>query len=555
MKKTQLILILIVMFGLFLRLILLGSIPTGFTPDESSQAYSAYSLLKTGKDEWGTSWPIASFKSFLDYKAPLQTYLMIPTIAIFGLNQFAARLPSAIFGVFAILSIYFLSKELFPKSKNLPLIAALFLSISPWHLQFSRMALEVNLTSFLFPLGLYFFVKGLKDRRFFSHSVCLWGISLYAYHSARVFIPLFSLSLLYLYRKKIFAKGIRPLLAPIVLILIIITPLAIDTLYGGSATRGSDLMIFNLSAEKAREVKDQSSFSDLSKISPKVSKVFHNKTVSVITQFSENYLSYFSLPFWFTESGNETTYSNIPGRGLLYFWMLPLIFFGLYKLIDKSKSEELDIRTLFFWMIIAAIPAALTREGYRPNRAGSFLGLWELIAAFGLVSILSLKFKFKKTLSILFIGLSAVLTIFYFEDYFLNTKVSYPKSLSYGWREAINFIEPIESEYKKIMIEQGTQGQTFVAFYRQVDPLVFQSASAEWNKQITQANTKYLDQIAEYNLGKYSFEALNWPEDINDDTLYLSQRNNILLPKERRTLRQIKTPTGEIIIEIFDFKK
>ena len=82
----------------FLRLWHLGSIPSSLYSDEVDQGYNAYSLLKTGKDEHGKFLPV-SLRSFGDWKPPLPTYLMIPSIMIFGLNEFAVRFPSAILGL------------------------------------------------------------------------------------------------------------------------------------------------------------------------------------------------------------------------------------------------------------------------------------------------------------------------------------------------------------------------------------------------------------------------------------------------------------------------
>ena len=574
MKIGKVLLALILILGLFLRFTYLGRIPAGFSPDEASQAYSAYSLLQTGRDEWGIAWPIASFKSFLDYKAPLQTYLMIPSIALFGLNEFSARLPSVIFGVLAVLAIYLLTNEIFARrsrssdkltsvirnlsSKNIGLFAALFLAISPWHIQFSRTALEVNLTSFLFPMGLYFFLRFLKEPRTNNlapiFTSVFWGLSLYAYHSAKIFIPLFAVSMLYLYRRQIFSKGFKPLLPALLTIIILLSPLVIDSVFGNSAKRGGDLLVSKLDTVNLKQIDDQSFYSPLAKINPKIPRLFHRKIFTVISRFGENYLSYFSLPFWFTEGGREITYSVIPGRGLLLFWMLPLVLFGLFLLLKKIKDEDYDARPLLIWLLLAAIPAALTKEGYRPNRAGSFLCLWEIIAAFGLVSLLEIRFKYRKTFLAIYISLSLILTGFYLEDYFFNSSVTYPKAISFGWREAMAKIKNIEGNYDSIIIDRGTQGQAFVAFYQQISPFDFQESSLVWEKEMQKNPVDYLDQMGKYRLGKYSFEKLDWPEDKNLETLYVWQGNS-LLPSERHTLHQVTTPTGEIIMEVFDFKQ
>src|SRR3989338_88548 len=81
-----------------LRLFGLTRYPAGLNADEAALGYNAYSLLLTGKDEHGHSWPV-NLESFGDFKPAGYAYLLIPFIKIFGLTEFAVRLPSAIFGI------------------------------------------------------------------------------------------------------------------------------------------------------------------------------------------------------------------------------------------------------------------------------------------------------------------------------------------------------------------------------------------------------------------------------------------------------------------------
>src|SRR3989339_1172095 len=103
---------LILGLAFLLRIIALDSYPVGFTPDEASFGYDAYSLLKTGKDQWGNSFPLV-LKSFGDYKAPVYAYLTMPSVAIFGLTKFAVRLPNALLGSLAVYVVYLLINKLF----------------------------------------------------------------------------------------------------------------------------------------------------------------------------------------------------------------------------------------------------------------------------------------------------------------------------------------------------------------------------------------------------------------------------------------------------------
>src|SRR3989344_1238336 len=103
--KTKYFLFLILTFASILRLWNLGGNPPHLTPDEAAVGYNAYSILKTGRDEYGEFLPII-FKSFGDYKPGLYVYLTVPSVAILGLNEFAARLPSAFFGIISVFLIY-----------------------------------------------------------------------------------------------------------------------------------------------------------------------------------------------------------------------------------------------------------------------------------------------------------------------------------------------------------------------------------------------------------------------------------------------------------------
>src|SRR4030067_954837 len=138
MSRNKFLLIIIVILAAILRFWQLGQNPPSLDWDEAAHGYNAYSILKTGRDEYGYKFPLY-FRSFDDYKPPIYTYLVVPSVALFGLNDFAVRFPSATLGVVAVIFCYFMVFELF-KNKPVALLASLFLAISPWHLQFSRVA-------------------------------------------------------------------------------------------------------------------------------------------------------------------------------------------------------------------------------------------------------------------------------------------------------------------------------------------------------------------------------------------------------------------------------
>ena len=192
MKKQKFYLLIILILGFFLRTVVLARFPAGFSPDEAAQGYTAYSILKTGKDEWGVRLPLTP-RSFGDYKPPLQTYLMIPSIAVLGLNELAVRLPNAILGTLAILAVFLLAKELFKDTtfgEPLSLMSAFLLAVSPWQMSFSRGAFEANLITFFMSIGCWFFLKGLKKSNYLPLAGVFLGLNLFTCHAAKLLTPL-----------------------------------------------------------------------------------------------------------------------------------------------------------------------------------------------------------------------------------------------------------------------------------------------------------------------------------------------------------------------------
>jgi 4-amino-4-deoxy-L-arabinose transferase-like glycosyltransferase len=108
--------------------------------------------MLTGKDEHGIKLPL-SLKSFGDYKPAMYSYLTIPFIKIFGLNNLSLRMVSALSGIVTALMVY-LILGFFVKNEKLRLFALLLALMQPWSLHFSRVALETNLSASFYSLGI-----------------------------------------------------------------------------------------------------------------------------------------------------------------------------------------------------------------------------------------------------------------------------------------------------------------------------------------------------------------------------------------------------------------
>lgn len=520
MRKNwpEVILGIILILAFALRIIALDRFPAGFTADEAAQGYTAYSILKTGKDEWGVSFPLSP-RSFGDFKPPLYTYLTIPLIAIFGLNEFAVRLPSAILGTLAVLMTLLMVKELF---KNSPyairhsLFASLLLALSLWHLSLSRGAFEANLTTFFVPLGFWLFLKGLKKPQYLSLASVFFGLNLFTYHSAKVFTPLLVLVLLFWQRKKL--KKLKPEIFWAGIIFVFFILLAFYSTLGGGLTRASDIGIFSAGLK-----------------APKI--------------FLDNYLSYLSWEFLFTQGAREASYGMIPNRGVLYLFELPLLILAFCFLIKKWEGNFLPILA---WLILAPIPGALTLGvGYHANRVAAMMPAIQILSAYGLVYLLNLKLKHKKLILVFLVIWIFVSGGSFLWTYFrLGPKILAP-AMSYGWREAMGYLKETERDYEKIVISRRfSEPQAFVAFYTAYPPEKIQEESVDWLRY-EKEGLLFVDQLGGYSLGKYQFRHLYFPVDKELKNVLLIEKAEEF-PSEIRAIKKVYHPDGKPAFVIVD---
>ena len=110
MKKywVAIVLSFIVLLSVGLFFFKINQVPRCLNADEASFAYNAYSILKTGADEYGKFLPLR-LKAFGDNRFPLLSYLAIPWIAILGLNETAARLANFPFFFLFPIPVFFFS--------------------------------------------------------------------------------------------------------------------------------------------------------------------------------------------------------------------------------------------------------------------------------------------------------------------------------------------------------------------------------------------------------------------------------------------------------------
>lgn len=507
--KKKIILFLIILIAFVLRVWKINDFPAGLNADEAAIGYNAYSLIQTGKDEFGHPWPI-NFQSFNDFKPGLYFYLVLPFVKIFDLNELSVRLPSVILGTLTVLLIYLLVKELVHHESTQiaenhtnywPVVASLILAISPWHLHFSRGGWESNASVFFLVFGVFAFIKSLSKNWWIFPSVFSLILAMYTYHSARVLVPLLVVGLLVLYFNKIFKQiTTKFLLLSIVLSILFVIPLGITLLNKDTSSRFSGVGIFADQGPLWRANQERGQHKNPNGLFP---KILHNKYLEYSFLFVDNYLRHFSGNYLFI-SGDEIQRNRIPDMGQMYLIEFPLLILGLYFLIKKKPSGWVFI---LWWLAIAPVASSLTFQSPHAIRSLNMVIPLIMVTSYGLIETIGwCKHKGRSVVALLFcclvIGYGWNL-IYYLHQYYVDYPKTYPTAWEYGFKELVSYVSENQDKYDKILVTtKYDQPYILFAFYLKYSPELFQKEA-----KLTPRDQYGFSTVEHF--GKYYFGEIN----------------------------------------------
>lgn len=532
-NKTFVFLAIIFIVASVLRFWQLGETPISPDWDEVSLGYNAYSIMQTGKDEYGEPFPIV-LRSFDDYKPALYTYLSMPSISILGLSAHAVRLPSAIFGLITVIATFFLVNELF-KRKDLGLLSSFLLAISPWHIQFSRIAFESNVGLAFNVLSILFFIKGLKSPAFLILSAALAGLNLYVYQNEKIFTPLLFLIAFIIFRKELFTKPKKYIVSGLVVGFLIILPMAGYVLTNENALgRAKGVSIFGEPYPRglAQKILDDKERGDL------IGMIFDNRRIVYAKTIVSGYISHFDLNWLFIRG--DIARHHAPNMGLLYLFELPFLLMGIYGFIFGKLDKKGKI-LIISWFLIAPLAASVTTGVPHAVRTLNFLPTFQIFTATGILLFFSMisnlkykEFSLKPSMLLIFVLLLTFNFVYYLNQYFVQQNYFNAKEWQYGYEKLS--IPEITSGYKRVIVSNQApmdQSYMFFLFYLKYDPSLYQQ-EAKYSSGGFREN---------HSFGKFEFRPIRWEDETRDpNTLYIGRASDF--PTNASLIKAIDYPDG-----------
>jgi 4-amino-4-deoxy-L-arabinose transferase-like glycosyltransferase len=461
---------LIIILAVILRFYMLDKVPAGIHADEASQGFNAFSLLKTGKDMYGQSFPIL-FRANGSYQPPIYTYLTIIPTFLLGNSIFTVKLVSALSGIALVLFTFLLMKR---RSAILGLIAAGLVALSPWAIHFSRLAVEANVGVLFFAVGVFLLIKSLEKITYFPWACLVLGISTHAYYSERITSVLILVLVLVVYRK-VFLQAKKQTILGLGIFAVTLLP-HLYVLFSGALTK-------------------------------RLSQVGYlgGPIQNIPKEFINHFLMYLSPSNLFFDPGSSLGRTT-PNLGVFYPWMVIPFLVGL-GYIFKNRQNSL-VKIVGALLFITPIPAALTGDLFYPLRTLDYLWVITLISSFGCWHLWTL---IKNNWIKLFItlGLIGYSVAIFGLSYFIIFK--YELAIGAG-EPYIKLMSTLKSyNDKQIWIDNNPRSWGVGirdAYLEAVDPELIQASLK------SQMQTDYYSQEVNaqevYTIGNKVFKPINW---------------------------------------------
>lgn len=491
--------------------------------------------MKTGKDVFGRSYPYF-FQSFDVNQPGLQVYLAIPAIYFLGLNEFSARLAPAILGAITPILFYFLTRLMFPKQISISYLAAILMTFAPWNIAISRAQFVTIEVIFLYLLFfVLFFVSLAKNIKLLPIAFLVLAITIYAYHSALISLPLIIILVTLAYWKQL-KKHKRLLILSIILVFIALLPAAIYYQQPSSRSRFNTVSIFipdvtlpTSIAEIEHDRANNLPFANL----------LHNRRFIYANTALDTYFDYFNPDYLFVNS-KGVRYFYLNDVGLFYLIELPFVAYGVYHLLRRKSEHSLFILGL---LMIGPVPGMVALGSQFAHRAPLLLVAIQLTSALGLYNFLK-----KRNATALLVLIIYSLSFYHFtHQYFIHSPKEFTSEFDNGaWfstvRDVIPKVNSLKGNYDKVVFtwsQYKLVPPVYFLFYNQIDPRILQTKAAGWTNEPPSFRQIYTPQ------DNIEFRKINWEQDKKlKNTLFVGYPNEF--GEDAKIVDKTYLPNGKL---------
>lgn len=315
---------LIVLVGVLFRFYQLSSLPPGLHPDEAANGQDIFRMFSGDiRPLYATNGPRESLFFFA------QGFF----VKILGNTVLALRLAPALFGVLAIIAVYYWGKDWF--GQRVGLLAAFFMAVNPWVVIISRDGFRASMTPLMVALVAYFAGRAIKTKQthYYIGVGIFLGLGAYTYTAYQLMIAaVVGLAGYVLIFRRHWLKGQgKNIAAAILAFSIVLAPLGIYTVRNkDAAARAGGTSFLNKSLNKGKPL-----------------ATLWDSTQKTLLQYNFR--------------GDDNARHNVPNEPLLNTFVGIMFILGI--LVALYSIGHARYAAILFIAAAMMLPAALTAEG------------------------------------------------------------------------------------------------------------------------------------------------------------------------------------------------
>lgn len=462
MKKEKIIFWTIIVIGILVRIWGWPNIISEINCDEGMTAINAYAIAETGKDIYGTSFPVYLEAWRVFGQSVFLMYMMAICIKIVGYSLLAVRLPMLIMSIACLFVFYDLCKRIF-KNERIALIGLFMVAISPWHILQSIWSIDCNMFPHMLLISIWVLIIGREKKNILLYlSMLLFGITMYTYGEAIYVVPLLLLIFgIYLLKNK--DISVKQFITCIVIYTIISLPIfTMFVLNGLGIDKNINIGIVTIQYFKYNvRTGDMLFFSD---------NIGATLIENIKALLKTVFIQYDNLEW------NATL-----NYGTIYKISILFIIIALIKMIKIKKDEKRLPKEIFFliiWLCISII-LGIVINNVNINRLNVIWYPLILLTTYGISIVFEKKELIGNMILVLYSIIFIAFAIYLHKDY--KNVISMSGCFSRGYLSAIKYADSLNKEkliYSN-MKHDGTR-EVYIKFQTAIDKKSFREISDEY---------------------------------------------------------------------------
>jgi hypothetical protein len=281
--------------------------------------------------------------------------------------------------------------------------------------------------------------------------------------------------------------------------------------------------------------------------------LFYSEGLNFARGIMGRWFNHYSDRFLFFTGDYQNVKHSPPYHGMLLLSDIVFTSLGLVFLIKLGWKKNTQF--VWWWLLLAPLPAALSRDQVHAIRSYNMVIPLTILSAMGICMVFVWARKYSRLIrKSFYLAVATIILgsfVYFVDSYYVHQPIHHANEWSYGFREAVREITPVQDDYDRIVFKQSyAQPYIYFLFYQKYDP-------AKYQRKASLQESSYGDVGLVKRLDNIYFEDFAWPAPAKRGDLVVG--GPIAVPAtyyeaSYELVKEINQPNGNIAFRIVKLK-